>query len=119
MPCILKFNGTVVTGGILMTESKRSSDELAEGVQFAANTFVKTFFWLWSLVFGLIAVVLFFGELRLAAALMLGTALLCNPSFIQYGFNEAAKEGKKPPSIFLIFGIAFAFFCASIVVAVN
>ncbi len=37
---------------------------------------------------------------------------------MQYAFNEAAKEGNRPPSIFLIFFLAFVFFCGSIGLAV-
>lgn len=104
-----------------MDENKhgKATEDLAETVLVVANAGVNTFFWLWSLVFGAIAALMFVGNLRTAALLMLGTALLVNPSFIQYAFKEAARNGHRPPSIFAFFIIAFGLFCGSLFVAAG
>jgi len=99
-------------------QKQNSTEELAENVLFAVNTGVKVFFWLWSFVIGAIALFMFFSNMLYPAIFMMIPALFCNPSFLQYAFNEAAKEGNRPPSIFLIFFLAFIFFCGSIGLAV-
>ena len=99
-----------------MSEDKRPTDVLAEGVITFASTFVSIFWWFISIILGIVAFIMLKGDLLISAVFMACSALMINPIILKHRAKEALEEGRKPPSVFLPILLAFCFVIASVFV---
>lgn len=96
-----------------------NNDNQQSGVEVLATTFVKTFLWLISIVISFVALLIYGGGSKLAALMMLCSAILINPLFVEYAINTAIEQGKRQPSsvVFVLSSFGLAVFSVYILIS--
>ena len=102
-------------------KNKTLAEEQESPINVIGTAFTNTFLWLWSALFGLVAIGLFLSgkDAFIASILMMGVATIINPEFIKYIYAEAAKHGKRPPATSVLVILATVLLFTSVGLLVN